>query len=313
MNSVTSSYEPSVGEVPKKIPGIPNLTLNNGTTIPMLGFGFGTVHYKSDRDAALDKDVINAGCLALKAKFTHLDAAEVYGTEGEVAAAIKKSGVAREKLFITTKIDGVKVQDTAVAFAHSLKRLNLDYVDLYLIHAPFFAQGSAQALQEKWSDMEAILATGRAKAIGVSNFSQKDLEAILETASVVPACNQIEYHPYLQHGDLVEFHNKHGIATVAYSPLIPLFKAAPGPLDSMYTALAKKYGVTEAEVALRWVIDQGIVVLTTSSNEARLHNYIANTAGFKLTPKEVNDMKETGKQKNFRGFWKDKYDANDFS
>lgn len=230
-----------------------------------------------------------------------------------MAAAIKKSKVPREKLFITTKVDGEKVQDTAVAFAHSLKRLNLEYVDLYLIHAPFFAKGSVETLQEKWSDMEAILATGRAKAIGVSNFRQRELEAILKTATVIPAVNQIEYHPYLQHGDLVEFHNKHGIATAAYSPLIPITKASPGPLDDTYSQLAAKYGVTEGEIALRWVIDQGIVVLTTSSNEERLHNYIAKLPEFKLTPKEVQHIKEIGHQKSFRGFWKHQFEPNDFS
>lgn len=237
----------------------------------------------------------------------------VYGTEEEVAQVIKKSGLDRDKLFITTKIDGDKVQDTAEAFAHSLKRLDLDYVDLYLIHAPFFANGSTKALQEKWSDLEAILATGRAKAIGVSNFRQRELEAILETATIVPAVNQIEYHPYLQHGDLVEFHNKHGIATVAYAPLIAVTKAAPGPLDETYELLAKKYSVPPAEIALRWTIDQGIVVLTTSSNEERLHNYIAKLPEFKLTPKEVQQIKEIGLQKSHRGFWKAKFDPNDFS
>ena len=241
------------------------------------------------------------------------DDSSVYGTEQEVAEVVKNSGFPRDKLFITTKIDGEKVQDTAEAFAHSLKKLGLDYVDLYLIHAPFFAQGSVKALQEKWLDLEAILATGRTKAIGVSNFRQKELEAILETATVIPAVNQIEYHPYLQHGDLVEFHDKHGIATVAYAPLTPITRAAPGPMDETYQLLSEKYGVSPAEIALRWTIDQGIVVLETSSNEERLHNHIEKLPGFKLTPKEVEDIKEKGKQKSFRAFWKKKYDANDFS
>ena len=226
---------------------------------------------------------------------------------------IKDSGLDRDKLFITTKIDGDKVQDTAVSFAHSLKRLGLEYVDLYLIHAPFFAQGSTRALQEKWSDLEAILATGRAKAIGVSNFRKTELEAILETATIVPAVNQIEYHPYLQHGDLVEFHNKHGIATVAYAPLLPVTKAAPGPLDETYELLSKKYSVPPAEIALRWTIDQGIVVLTTSSKEDRLQGYMNKVPEFKLTPKEVQQIKEIGLQKNHRGFWRVKFEPNDFS
>lgn len=182
-----------------------------------------------------------------------------------------------------------------------------------MIHAPFFAEGSAKALQEKWSDLEAILATGRAKSIGVSNFSKKDLETILETATVIPAVNQIEYHPYLQHGDLVDFHFKHGIATAAYAPLAAVTKAAPGPLDPLYAQLVTKYGVSEAEIALRWVIDQGIIALTTSSNELRLKSYISKIPTFKLTPKEVEDIKEKGKEKNYRVFWRNIFDENDFS
>lgn len=225
--------------------------------------------------------------------------------------AIKESGVPREKLYITTKISGTKVQNTQEAFELSLKKLQLDYVDQYLIHAPFFAQ-TPEDLQKKWADMEAIKASGKAKTIGVSNFLQKDIEAVLKTAKVVPAINQIEYHPYLQHGNLVEFHKKNGIATSAYAPLTAAVKAAPGPLDETYANLARKYGVTVGEIALRWVIDQGIVALTTSASEQRLKGY-QKVAQFKLTPKEVEEIKTIGLQKNFRGFWQVKFAADDWS
>ncbi len=184
-------------------------------------------------------------------------------------------------------------------------------MDQYLIHAPFFAN-SEEDLQKKWADLEAIHASGKAKTIGVSNFQKKDLEAILKTAKIVPAINQIEYHPYLQHGDLVEFQRKHGIATSAYAPLTAVVRAKPGPLDGTYEKLARKYGVTPGEIALRWVIDQGIVALTTSGSEQRLKAYL-KVAQFKLTPKEVEEISEVGKQKNFRGFWKHKFPENDFS
>jgi len=160
--------------------------------------------------------------------------------------------------------------------------------------------------------MEAIQASGRAKTIGVSNFLKKDLEAILKTAKVVPAINQIEYHPYLQHGDLLTYHNEKGIATSAYGPLTAVLKAAPGPLDETYAALARKYGVTPGEIALRWVIDQGIVVLTTSTKEDRLRAY-QKVGKFKLTPKEVETISEIGKKKSFRGFWLNKFAADDWS
>jgi diketogulonate reductase-like aldo/keto reductase len=235
----------------------------------------------------------------------------VYGNEAELGKAIKEAGVPREKLYITTKISGTKVQDTQEAFELSLKKLQLDYVDQYLIHAPFFAN-SEEDLQKKWADMETIHASGKAKTIGVSNFLKKDLEAILKTAKIVPAINQIEFHPYLQHGDLIEFQRKHGIATAAYAPLTAVVRAKPGPLDGTYERLAKKYDVTPGEIALRWVIDQGIVALTTSGNEQRLKAYL-KVAQFKLTPEEVKEISEVGKQKNFRGFWNNKFAADDFS
>jgi diketogulonate reductase-like aldo/keto reductase len=211
---------------------------------------------------------------------------------------------------VTTKISGTKVQDTKEAFELSLKKLQLDYVDQYLIHAPFFAK-SPEDLQKKWADMEAIHATGKAKTIGVSNFLKADLEAILKTAKIIPAISQIEYHPYLQHRDLIDFQRKHNIATSAYAPLTAVIRAKPGPLDGTYEHLARKYGVTPGEIALRWIIDQGIVALTTSGSEQRLKGY-QKIAQFKLTPKEVDEIAEIGKQKNFRWFWRHKFAADDF-
>jgi diketogulonate reductase-like aldo/keto reductase len=167
-------------------------------------------------------------------------------------------------------------------------------------------------LQKKWADLESIHASGKAKSIGVSNFLQPDLEAILKTAKIIPAINQIEYHPYLQHGGLIDFQTKHGIAASAYAPLTAAVKASPGPLDDTYAQLARKYGVTPGEIALRWVIDQGIVVLTTSSSEQRLKGY-QKVAQFKLTPKEVEEIKTIGLKKHFRGFWKDKFAPDDWS
>lgn len=295
-----------------------------------LGYGLGTARYKADSDAPEDAELVKTVVMAIRAGYYHLDGAEgpflsavstiksseltpilVYGNEREFGTAIKEAGVPREKLYITTKISGTKVQDTQAAFELSLKKLQLEYVDQYLIHAPFFANSPGD-LQAKWADMEAIHASGKAKSIGVSNFLQKDLEAILKTAKVIPAVNQIEYHPYLQHGGLIEFQRKHGIATSAYAPLTAVVRAKPGPLDGTYDQLAKKYGVTPGEIALRWVIDQGIVALTTSSSEDRLKAY-QKVAQFKLTPKEVEEITELGKKKNYRGFWKTKFEADDWS
>jgi diketogulonate reductase-like aldo/keto reductase len=232
-----------------------------------------------------------------------------------MGVAIQECGIPREKLYLTTKISGTKVQDTKAAFELSLQKLKVDYVDLYLIHAPYFASSAdnyEEALQKKWADMEEILASGRAKTIGVSNFLQKDLEAILKTAKVVPAINQIEFHPYLQHEDLVPWMKSKGIAISAYGPLTAAIKAAPGPLDATYKKLAEKYNVTIGEIALRWVIDQDIVVLTTSGSEDRLKSYL-KTLTFKLTPDEVAEISKLGLEKHYRGFWAVKFADDDRS
>ncbi len=189
----------------------------------------------------------------------------------------------------------------------------MDYVDLYLIHSPFWAATPAE-LQAKWAEVEALKTSGRARSIGVSNFLQSHLETVLATAKIVPAVNQIEFHPYLQHeGGLVEFHKEKGIALEAYSPLTAVTKAAPGPLDGVYARVAEKYGVTPGEVALRWVIDQGIVALTTSSSEERLKTWIARVPAFELTKEEVEEIARVGREKHFRGFWTNKFAADDRS
>lgn len=207
----------------------------------------------------------------------------------------------------TSAKEGVSIEE---AFTTSLKKLGLDYVDLYLIHSPFTSK-TPEDLQKRWAEMEAIKESGRAKSIGVSNYLQEHLEATQATARIPPAINQIEYHPYLQHGDLVEFHRKNNIAIAAYAPLTAVTKAAPGPVDGIYQALSKKYGVDVGEVALRWCLDQGIVTITTSSNEQRLRRYLSDLPTFKLTPKEVQEIAETGNQKHYRGFWSHKFGPDD--
>jgi diketogulonate reductase-like aldo/keto reductase len=202
--------------------------------------------------------------------------------------------------------------DVPTAFAGSLVRLGLEYVDLYLIHAPFSAS-SPEHLQRTWADLEAIQESGRARSIGVSNFLVSNLETILKTARFPPVVNQIEFHPYLQHAQdgLLDFCREKKIAVAAYGPLTAVTKAKPGPCDDLYADLAKKYGVTEAEVALRWCIDQGIIAVTTSANEQRLQQYMNRLPSFKLTPGETERISIEGKKKHFRGFWTKKFAADD--
>lgn len=212
---------------------------------------------------------------------------------------------------MTTKVDNASINDIAGAIRTSLKKLQLDYVDLYLIHQPWFTDSEAE-LQKTWADMEAVQQAGLAKSIGVSNYLPSHLSAILKTAKVVPACNQIEFHPYLQRTELLDFHKKQGITTVSYGPLTAATKAKPGPLDDFVGRLTKKYAVSENEIYLRWCIDQDIVPITTSSKEQRLSDYL-RAATFKLTPVEIKQINELGQQKHYRGFWAKKFDDKDLS
>jgi diketogulonate reductase-like aldo/keto reductase len=181
----------------------------------------------------------------------------------------------------------------------------------FLIHQPWFTQSEAE-LQKTWTDMEALQQAGLAKSIGVSNYLPAHLNAVLKTAKVIPACNQIEFHPYLQHTELLSLHKKHGIATVAYAPLTAATKAKPGPVDDYISRLTKKYAVSENELFLRWCIDQDIVAITTSSKEQRLSDYL-RAMTFKLNPTEIQKINELGQQKHFRGFWAKHFAENDRS
>lgn len=150
--------------------------------------------------------------------------------------------------------------------------------------------------------MESLKQQGLARSIGVSNYMPEHLSPILETCTIPPAINQIEFHPYLQRAELHAFHKKHNIATAAYAPLTAVTKGAPGPVDPVLDKLAKKYAVSVGEICLRWCVDQDVVAITTSGKEQRLSDYL-RAMTFKLTPAEIKAINEAGAQKHFRGFW----------
>ncbi|KAI7160992.1 hypothetical protein D0864_13307 [Hortaea werneckii] len=291
---------------------IPNLKLNDGNSLPMaheqLAYGTGTAWYKTGDESQIDQVCIDSTKTAMGLGYYHLDGAEVYKTETELGTAIKQSGVAREKLFVTTKVMP-NIGDIPNALKVSLKKLQLDYVDMYLIHAPFFSD-SKEEHQKKWKAMEDMKAQGLAKTIGVSNYLPQHLDWIMETCQTPPAVNQIEFHPYLQHVELLKYHKEKGIATEAYGPLTSITKAANGPVDDILNVLSKKYAVTPGEICLRWCIDQDVVPITTSSKEQRLSDYL-RAMTFKLTPKEISQINDAGSKHHYRGFWTHKYDSND--
>lgn len=265
---------------------------------------------KGSTNTSIDRSIVEQIKTAIKVGYRHLDGAEVYNTEAELGVAIKESKIPRNEIFLTTKVNQT-MHDIPAAITTSLKKLQTDHVDLFLIHQPFFAEGDAAKLQKAWADMEAVLASGKAKSIGVSNYRQEDLEATLQTAKTLPSVNQVEFHAYLQREGLLPFQKEKGIALAAYAPLTPVTKASPGPLDPLLASLAKKYAVNEGEVLLRWVLDQGVVAVTTSSKEQRLSDML-RVCTFSLTPKEVEDISKTGLEKSFRGFWGPKYAEGDY-
>ncbi|KAI9799541.1 MAG: hypothetical protein M1825_004467 [Sarcosagium campestre] len=286
------------------------IKLNDGTSIPPLAYGTGTAWYKSP-DSELSRDLIESIKTAIKLGYTHLDGAEAYNTERELGIAIAESGLPRNQLYVVTKVNQ-GVTDILGAIRSSLDKLKLKHVDLYLIHQPFFANGSDAALQAAWAEMEKVREAGLAVSIGVSNYLPQHLNTTLRTAKVAPAVNQIEYHPYLQHKELLQKHRKHGIVTAAYGPLTAVTKAKPGPVDAVYERLAKKYGVNAGQIALRWCLQQDIVAVTTSGKEDRMKEYL-KAGTFELTTEEVEEIRREGEKKHFRGFWTTKYAKDDGS
>ncbi|GAA2295463.1 aldo/keto reductase [Streptomyces kunmingensis] len=253
----------------------PTVTLNNGITMPQLGFGVFQVP---------DEETTAAVATALDAGYRSIDTAAIYGNERGVGRALADSGIARDELFVTTKLwNADQGYDAALAaFDASLEKLGLDHVDLYLIHWPTPAR---DLYLDSWRALEKLLADGRTRAIGVSNFQPAHLERLLGSASVVPAVNQVELHPGLQQRELRDFHARHGIATEAWSPL------AQGAVlkDDAVTTIAARHGKSPAQVVLRWHLQTGNVVIPKSVTEARIRENL-DVFDFELVPQELDAL-----------------------
>ncbi|RFU28807.1 hypothetical protein B7463_g7508, partial [Scytalidium lignicola] len=272
------------------------LKLNDGSTIPLLAFGSGTALLKRSASTELDRGTVDTIKTAIRVGYRHLDTAEMYNTEAEMGAAIRESImeglVKREDLFVTTKVSS-NFKEAQKAIDVSLQKLGLDYVDLYLLHSPYWTE-SKEDLQIAWAAMEAIKESGKARSIGVSNYDESHIQTTLATARIIPSINQIEYHPYLRHGNLLFFSQDHGnIAISAYGALSPVTRNMPGPLDDTLETLAAKYGVNKGMICLRWCINQNVVVITTSQKEERMKEYLG-VFSFKLTQEEVREISEKG-------------------
>lgn len=304
---------------------IPNFKLPvTGASIPAIGYGTGTAWQKIKKarpaDQQLDpvEDLISSVSNAIKVGFRHIDTAETYTTHEEVGEGIKRSGIDRKELFITDKYSPSAYARTKSTGPYesaktALKELGIEYLDLYLLHTPRISKESVNlTLEDAWLQVEKLYNEGLVKNIGVSNFSVEYLERIAKVGKLKPQVNQIEFHAYLQDHSpgLVEYANENNILIEAYSPLAPLFRARPGPLDDLLPELTEKYGRSETQILLRWVYQQGILPLTTSSKETRLIDAL-NIFTFELSDEDVEKISNVGSQKRFRAFAKDLYGVHD--
>jgi len=234
----------------------PALTLNNGVEIPQLGFGV----FQIPTD-----DTVSAVSKAFEVGYRHIDTAAMYGNESEVGQAVRDSGLAREDVFITTKLDNDShgYDEARAAFDASIGALGLDYVDLYLIHWP---QPANDRYIDTWRAFEQIYADGRAKSIGVSNFQPNHLRRLIAETTVVPAVNQVEVHPTFTQPELRAVHADLGIVTEAWSPL-----GQAADLDNAtVTRIAGSLDKTPAQVVLRWHLQRGDVVFPKSATPERI-------------------------------------------
>ena len=258
-------------------PKIPAITLNNGVTIPQLGFGV----FQLD-----DAQAPSILAHALDAGYRHFDLATYYGNESSVGAALTRSAVPRDELFVTTKVWNTDqgYDETLAAFDTSVAALGIEVVDLYLIHWP--APARDRYLQT-WRALEKLYRDGRVRAIGVSNFQPEHLERLLDRGAVVPAVNQIELHPYFQQAELRALHREHGIVTEGWSPL------ARGALlqDPVLVSLAARHEVSPAQVVLRWHLQLGNVVFPKSATQSRIRSNI-DVFGFALSDDEMSEISE---------------------
>ena len=264
--------------------------LNNGLSIPCVGYG--TFQTPNDETCAAVLEAIKVG-------YRHIDTAAFYGNEEGVGEAVRKSGVPREQLFITSKVwnSDRGYEKTKAAFAKTMKNLQMEYLDLLLIHWPAnrkqFGDAAKGINAETWRAMEELYQEGKIKAIGLSNFLPHHIEELMETAQIKPMVNQIEFHPGWAQTDIVEYCLKNDIVVEAWSPL--------GRKDVLENetlkSIAAKYGKSVAQLCIRWVLQHGVLPLPKSVTPSRI---LENTKVFDFTI-DAADMQAIDALKNIGG------------
>jgi len=252
---------------------VPTIALNSGTRIPQLGFGVFRVDPEETTRVVSD---------ALEVGYRHIDTAAIYGNEDGVGAALKASGIPRDELFITTKLWNSHHTNAQAAIDDSLQKLGLDYVDLYLIHWP---TPNKDTFVQAWKSLIDIAESGKARAIGVSNFFAEHLQRVIDETGVTPAVNQVELHVNFQQNDLRAFDLRNGIATEAWYPL------GGGTVSDApeLKAIADEHGKTVAQTILRWHLHAGNVVIPKSTHKARMAENF-DVFDFSLTDAELSTI-----------------------
>lgn len=252
--------------------------MNNGYEIPTVGFGVWKV---------LDEEAPTTVQQAIETGYRLIDTAKIYGNEIGVGKAIQNSNVAREDLFITTKLwnSDQGYESTLRAFDESLEKLQLDYVDLYLIHWPTPMYDN---YVESYKALEEIYKSGRAKAIGVCNFDIEHLERIMDECEIMPAVNQVECHPYLQQKELRAFCEKNGIEVQAYSPLM---NGKTVLQDPVIQEIATQYGKTPAQIILRWHLQNDILIIPKTVTPSRMKENL-DLFSFELSETDLDKINE---------------------
>lgn len=276
---------------------IPSVKMNNGAEMPVVAMGLWTGTPGADQTAQ-QVDV------AIKAGYRHFDTAAMYANEKETGECLRKSGVPRQELFVTTKVWNDRHRDVEAAFDESFEKLGLEYIDLYLMHWPQAqkADGSADdsiSFVDTWKQLERLLETraGKVRAIGVSNFSSKTLKELLEHAKVVPACNQIETHPYAPDHELVDLCKSRGIVVTAYTPL---GLGKPAMLeDADIVAVAKELNALPSQVVLSWNVQRGVPVLPKTQHEDRAKK---NIELVHLSDEQMNRISKIHEDPKRRGY-----------
>lgn len=250
------------------------IKLNNGNYIPSIGYGTSMVTGIECID--IIKRAINVG-------YTHIDTASAYKNEKEIGQAIKESNIDRDKLFITSKVwkDSMGYENTLKSFNQTLKDLQLEYVDLFLVHWP--KNNDKQLNIDTWKALEKLYKDGKAKSIGVSNFLKKHLEIILENSEIVPAVNQIEFHPGLIRKETIDFCKENNIVIEAWSPL------GKGKMLNNETLIniAKKYNKSVAQICLKWCLQNDVIPLPKSESEERMKQNL-DLFDFEISVEDMN-------------------------